>query len=292
MRYHFMFKNIDPLVIPGKYTSHMHDFFGSDAINVSTRTSAELQGGCTTAENPNDFSTYWIPTLYYVNGSNYTAIKPYRFSAYYKELDSAEISIPQNLELLAGNVSATSHHQLDKNAGVQWFSFPTKTCKEHLQVLLLFPGCTNPKTLKYAYSANPDWVDGYGKNRCPIGMYRIPRLRFSIRYDLRSILPDGWFGAPPLKLSCGVSYCMHGDFINGWLPEAAENMVKDAPSNDREYFHVHGPKDEDDQGSECDAQDADPSRGTSDYWTSVRMMGASRNSTISRRHSAYHRLGL
>lgn len=55
---HFMFKNIDPLVIPGKYTSHMHDFFGSDAINARTKTSAELQGGCTTAENPNDFSTY------------------------------------------------------------------------------------------------------------------------------------------------------------------------------------------------------------------------------------------
>lgn len=70
-------------------------------------------------------------------------------------------------------------------------------------------------------------------------MYRIPRLRFSIRYDLRSILPDGWSGAPPLKLSCGGSYCMHGDFINGWLPGAAENMVKDAPSNDREYFRVH-----------------------------------------------------
>lgn len=32
---------------------------------------------------------------------------------------------------------------------------------------------------------------------------------------------------------------MHGDFINGWLPGAAENMVKDAPSNDREYFRVH-----------------------------------------------------
>lgn len=250
-----------------------------------------------------------IPTLYYVNGSNYTAIKPYRFSAYYKELDSAEISIPQNLKLLAGNVSAMSHHQLDKNAGVQWFcdgsgvegdsendtddaEFPTKTCRDHLQVLLLFPDCANPKTLKYAYSANPDWVDGYGENRCPIGMYRIPHLRFSIRYDLRSILPDGWSGAPPLKLSCGVSYCMHGDFINGWLPKAADNMVKDAPSNDREYFHVHGPKDEDDQGSECDAQDADPSRGTSDYWMSVRMMGASGNSTMSSRHSAYHRLGL
>ena len=54
----FMYKNIDPIVLPGKYSSHMHTFFGSDAVNVNTTTSAELQAGCATAENPNDFSTY------------------------------------------------------------------------------------------------------------------------------------------------------------------------------------------------------------------------------------------
>lgn len=55
----FMYKNIDPIVFPGEYgKSHLHTFFGSDAITASTTTSAELQAGCATAENPNDFSTY------------------------------------------------------------------------------------------------------------------------------------------------------------------------------------------------------------------------------------------
>lgn len=54
----FMRKNIDPVVIPGQYKSHMHTFFGSDAVTVSTNTSAELQAGCSTAENPNDYSSY------------------------------------------------------------------------------------------------------------------------------------------------------------------------------------------------------------------------------------------
>ena len=36
----------------------MHSFFGSDAVNFNTTTSAELQKGCSTAENPNDFSAY------------------------------------------------------------------------------------------------------------------------------------------------------------------------------------------------------------------------------------------
>lgn len=55
----FMYKNIDPLVYPGEYNkSHMHSFFGSDAVTVDTTTSAELQKGCSSTENPNDYSIY------------------------------------------------------------------------------------------------------------------------------------------------------------------------------------------------------------------------------------------
>lgn len=54
----FMNKNIDPVVMPGQYKSHLHTFFGSDAVDLNTTTSTELQTGCTTARNPNDFSIY------------------------------------------------------------------------------------------------------------------------------------------------------------------------------------------------------------------------------------------
>lgn len=54
----FMHKNVDPVVMPGKYKSHLHSFFGSDAVTANTKTSKELQAGCTTAYNPNDFSSY------------------------------------------------------------------------------------------------------------------------------------------------------------------------------------------------------------------------------------------
>lgn len=60
----FMYKNVDPIVFPGEYgKSHMHSFFGSDAVTASTTTSAELQKGCTTTDNPNDFSVYCEPRL-------------------------------------------------------------------------------------------------------------------------------------------------------------------------------------------------------------------------------------
>lgn len=54
----FTYKNIDPVVIPGQYASHMHTFFGSDAVTLNTTTSKELQAGCATAVNPNDYSSY------------------------------------------------------------------------------------------------------------------------------------------------------------------------------------------------------------------------------------------
>ncbi|MBE3049345.1 DUF1996 domain-containing protein [Candidatus Bathyarchaeota archaeon] len=60
----FMDKNIDPIVVPGQYSSHMHTFFGSDAVTANTTTSEELQAGCSTAENPNDFSIYCKSSLH------------------------------------------------------------------------------------------------------------------------------------------------------------------------------------------------------------------------------------
>ncbi|KAJ5698381.1 hypothetical protein N7462_000386 [Penicillium macrosclerotiorum] len=294
----FMFKNIDPIVLPGQYTSHMHSFFGSDAVTVNTTTSAELQKGCSSTDNPNDFSTYWVPTLYLVENGNYTPINPMRFSAYYENLQYAEIAIPQNFTDVAGNSSARSQSDVESNAGIQWFcegeskgededaaAFPLKTCGTHLQTLLLFHDCVNPKTLESAYNENPNWYPSYGKNRCPKGMYRIPQLRLSIRYDLRELLPDGWEGKPPLQPSCGPSYCSHGDVINGWLPEAAENMVNGTAG----FFPINGPLGAYNAGSVCGAENAhdrDPTHGTSDYKQSLLMM---KSSSTTKRHLARHR---
>lgn len=93
----------------------------------------------------------------------------------------------------------------------------------------------------------------------------MPQLRFSIRYDLRGALPGGWEGPAPLELSCGSSYCSHGDFINGWLPEAAENML--LANDKRDFAGVDGPNGKYNAGSICNgtAADQDPENGTSDY---------------------------
>ncbi|KAF9870926.1 putative short-chain dehydrogenase [Colletotrichum karsti] len=284
----FMLKNIDPVVVPGQYASHMHTFFGSDAVTVNTTTSKELQAGCSTAENPNDYSSYWVPTLYYRNETGAFRAPMFRFSAYYVQINAAEVAIPQNYKAVVGNASATKQDDVEPLAGIQWFcdhggqgtndgkdaaEFPTKGCPAHLQTILLFHDCVNEETLESTYSGTQHWTKTFKpENRCPLGMKRMPQLRFSIRYDLRSVLPDGWDGPAPLELACGSSYCTHGDFINGWLPEAAENMLK---ANDkRDFAGVDGPNGKYNAGTVCKttAEDADPENGTSDYAESKKIL--------------------
>ncbi|KAL1623103.1 hypothetical protein SLS54_004589 [Diplodia seriata] len=281
----FMRKNIDALVMPGQYKSHMHSFFGSDAITKDKPTSAQLQQGCASGENPNDLSVYWVPTLYHVSGSSRTEIVPQRFSTYYENILYADAPIPQDFSAIAGSALASSQAELDsKTVGLSWFcegddapadkeaaAFPTSTCSTHLQTILMFPDCVEPSSLNATYSASSFRTTNY----CPAGWNRIPRLRFSIRYDLRKILPDGWSGAPPLELSSGPSYSMHGDFINGWFEDAAQNMF-DYAKDKREFARVDGARGDGKSGPTCVAADADPEHGTDDYEESLSMMGKAR----------------
>lgn len=282
-----MYKNIDPIVFPGSYTdSHLHTFFGSDGVTANTNTSAELQAGCTNAENPNDLSVYWVPALLYTtdSGSTWEPVPLSRFSAYYNLGETpAEIGIPQDVKMLAGDASATTADASPADAKVEWFcegsdstgadenGFPSSTCDTHLQTLLYFPQCVNPDTLETAYKSRDYGTD----NWCPEGSSSMPQLRFSIRYDLREALPDGWSGTAPLKLACGNAFCSHGDFINGWTEEAAENMV--ATTNEKqEYSSVNGALGNDGDVMSCTPTDAEPDQGTSDYAESVSIMGKRR----------------
>jgi len=277
----FMTKNIDPIVFPGSYDkSHLHSIFGSDAITASTNTSAVLQKGCTNADNPNDLSAYWVPTPLYTNdgGKTWAPVGISRFSAYYNLGETpAEVPIPQNLKMVAGVATAQTQSAMDADAKSEWFcegdaaspldanGFPTKPCSTHLQQLLFFPQCVDTQTLEVGYKARshgtPNW--------CPPGMKAMPQLRFSIRWDLRKALPDGWSGTAPLKLACGPAWCSHGDFINGWTEEAAANMV--ATTKEKQHFMAVtgalGTKKMD-----CTPKDAEPAKGTSDYAKSVAVM--------------------
>lgn len=209
-----------------------------------------------------------------------------RFSAYYENIADAEIAIPENFKLVVGNYAATSQSEVVNYTGttsnINWFcegddapadklagAFPTTTCSTHLQHLVYFHDCVNPSNISESTYSSTNYLPN--TNRCPTGYSRMPRLRFSIRYDLRDTISDGWSGEPPLALACGASYCAHGDFINGWDTEALTNMLE--ATSKTEYLYVGGSL-QTGEGADptCTATDADPDHGTSDYTTAVEMM--------------------
>lgn len=232
---------------------------------------------------PNSF--LGVPTLLVVKGSTYTPVPFAQFTSYYKGIESAEIAIPQDFKVIAGNSKATSQSGVSTYSGIEWWcdgdasqvkdlaAFPITTCSKYLKVLLVFPDCVNPTTLESAYSGTQNWVGTFKPaNRCPADMKRIPFLRFSITYDLRKLIPEGWTGPPPLTLASGSSYSFHGDFINGWLPEAATDMLRFKTKNTYDG-PVVGPKGTDLTGPACTTpKDKEPTKGTSDYLTSVNLM--------------------
>jgi hypothetical protein len=172
-----------------------------------------------------------VPTLYYVNGDTYTEIYPATFKTYYEQIDHAEIPFPPNFYAVAGNASAKSQDDIYEHVtAITWWcdgngpedrnsrplaAFPRTTCSAHMQAILRFPDCVNPdKITQYAYAA----ANG---GRCPAGMKRMPSLRFSVRYDTRKAIPQGWKGVPPFKLACGAV----SSSIPSWVIFA--NMLRD-----------------------------------------------------------------
>ncbi|EEY14473.1 conserved hypothetical protein [Verticillium alfalfae VaMs.102] len=249
----FMLKNIDPIVFPD--------------------------------QTPNDLSVYWIPTPLFTKdgGKTYEPIPVARFSAYYNLGEApAEVAIPQNLKMVAGDAQAKTKAQVPADSKAEWFcegggggaldanGFPSATCGTHLQQLLYFPSCVNEATLETAYKSRthgtPNW--------CPKGMKTMPQLRFSIRYNLRKVLPQRLVRRPPPPSSspAGPAWCSHGDFINGWTEDSARAMVP-TTSSKRDFFGVNGSRGAYKAGAQCKAIDADPTRGTSDYAKSVVVMG-------------------
>lgn len=223
-----------------------------------------------------------VPTLVYTadDGATYEPVPVMRFSAYYNLGETpAEVAIPQDLMMKAGDSSATTADTSPADAKVEWFcegdddvaadenGFPSETCGTHLQTLLYFPSCVNVDTLEVAYKSESYGTDNY----CPDGSSSMAQLRFSIRYDLRDVLPDGWSGTAPIKLASGNAWSSHGDFINGWTEEAAENMIA-ATAEKQHYASVDGALGNDGDEPTCEATDAEPDLGTGDYAESVAQM--------------------
>jgi hypothetical protein len=66
-------------------------------------------------------------------------------------------------------------------------------------------------------------------------------------------------GITHVEQSLWASYCCHGDFINGWLPVASQNMLLAKMNSTEDRGVING------KATASKPVDADPDNGPPDY---------------------------
>ena len=80
-----MTSRIDPIVDPGKVSTHVHSVFGGSNFGMNTTGEDLLQSKCTTALIKGDMSSYWFPSLYFEDpkDGHFEPVDVFYMNAYY-----------------------------------------------------------------------------------------------------------------------------------------------------------------------------------------------------------------
>lgn len=77
---------VDPIVDPGKESSHYHLINGGNKFGKTVKGNQLLESTCTNAKIKNDLSNYWVPALFFQdpnNPSNFTKVPTMYMNVYY-----------------------------------------------------------------------------------------------------------------------------------------------------------------------------------------------------------------
>lgn len=247
----------DPIVHPGHPgASHSHEFFGSATTDADS-TGPSLRGTATTCEDTEDTAAYWVPTLS-VDG---VAVDPTFVRAYYRAAPGSDVrevtAPPLGLAMIAGDPTATATAGVDGGAaggstpggeadghdhhhgGGAEATEPTGTagwgCGLRPRRLRAEPptDCTDPSPLTLQLRFPDCWdgerldsedhrahvtasVDGACPPSHPVLM---TELQVSVQWPVTGA------AAGRVTLSSGPVAGAHGDFLNGWDPDALDAHV-------------------------------------------------------------------
>ncbi|HEX7130971.1 MAG TPA: DUF1996 domain-containing protein [Iamia sp.] len=225
----------DPIVHPGRPgVSDSHEFFGSAATDAAS-TGPSLRGTATTCEDTEDTAAYWVPTLS-VDG---VPVDPTFVRAYYRAAPGADVRHvrppPLGLAMIAGDPEAGGEdHAHDHGGGdpvgaAGWgcglrprhlHVEPPTDCTDPspLTLRLRFPDCWDGERLDaedHRAHVAPS-VDGACPATHPVLM---TQLQVSV------VWPVTGADAGRVTLSSGAVAGAHGDFLNGWDPDALRGHV-------------------------------------------------------------------
>lgn len=220
------FNRDDSLLYPGQVgRAHLHMYFGNTVSDASsTPESIRTVGNSTCRGGIANRSTYWVPAI--IDTSDGAVIDMDHADVYYKTgyngVRNEDVKdIPEGLRMIAGDMNRTRLWQwgpYDFRCGdKREFAIPAKCASETLEVQLSFPQCWDGKRL---YAADQSHMR-YAHRGCPsshpvalpeisyIMHFPIPAGRSTANWRLAS---DNYTGGPG-------GYSMHGDWINGWVPD-------------------------------------------------------------------------
>ncbi|KAN0134684.1 protein of unknown function (DUF1996) domain containing protein [Lactarius tabidus] len=233
---------IDPIVAPGKASSHAHTIMGSSAIGYSTTFDDLTSSDCTTCMVNDDKSAYWIPVLYYQypNGS-FVAVDHGGLIVYYLPRGGSNETVqpfPDGLRMLTGNPYARNYTGTDASKAISWLcidngpaqaqtpGFTDTNCPNGLRGQVFFPSCWDGVNLDSPdHQSHVAYPSGIDSGSCPS----------SHPVHFVSIFYESWFNVVPFTNQGGqfvlangdpTGYGLHGDFMNGWNKDVLGRAIE------------------------------------------------------------------
>lgn len=242
---------IDPIVSPGRASSHTHSFVGANGVSMDTTTADALAKAttCNTAGISADDSAYWAPSLYSYDNSSDT-FTPKRLdyvNTYYLMRGNVPITaFPRGMQLLGGNAMRKGPgptKQADntvsfvclnyKDGSSQTPTLPNRPCPQGLRTQVLFPSCWNGKDLTSSDQSHVVYPlgDNADNGDCPSSHnVRLPTLFYEFVWSVdnqNNANNSQWVFAN----GDSMGYSFHADFIAAWNTTVLQNAIDQCGGN-------------------------------------------------------------
>lgn len=235
----------DPLINPGAPSTHLHTIYGSNAFNITMDADTARSGSCSTTSSQDDLSSYWHPTLFYLEKNGTYTLPPNTLAAYYGpgSTTGEKINpIPKGLRFLIGSPMDHTQEQflarIDKSGvntiGVYacnqvWpnpMAIPD-SCTGDISFMIRAPPCWDGKNLFLKESAHMAMVKA--DERCPSTH---PVRIMGISFFAGTKRNDGGPAARGLMLANGdtTGRGFHLDFVAGWKDGILQAMLDNCRS--------------------------------------------------------------
>ncbi|SPC62103.1 uncharacterized protein UHOD_12166 [Ustilago sp. UG-2017b] len=276
---------IDPIVNPGKLSSHVHSLVGANGVDANTTTAELVQDAstCTTSGLPIDMSAYWAPSLYSYNADKDTLTpRPLGYvNTYYLMRGNVPITaFPRGLQMLAGSATRDASGPTKQNDNTVSFVclnykdgssqtalMPKGPCPHGLRTQVVFPSCWNGKDLISSDHSHVVYPlgDNADNGDCPTSHnIRLPTLFYEFVWGV-----DGQDNRGNSTWVFGngdaIGYSFHADFLAAWDEQVLQEAIDQCEGNLFNNLEACPPlaKHLDRQASqECTAESSEATKGS------------------------------